>query len=928
MSQKIDLFKCLEGSRKVLEERNDTILTIPCYILKNIKYSLYEWQENALKNFFIYNNTHKENNKPTHLMFNMATGSGKTLLMASLILFYYKHGHRHFLFFVNQNNIVDKTENNFLDYTHKKYLFNKTITIDNKPISIKKVDMFSDNPKDIEIKFTTIQKLHNDMRIIKENTNTLSELSDKDIVMFADEGHHFNSITKNSIPNKLDSNYELTDKSKQQDIENAWEYTVVNMLLHKGKNYKNNNVLLEFTATIPEHESIENKYKDKIVYKFPLIEFLKKGYTKEINLVSSQSSKKERILFALLFNWYRHKLAIIFRIPNFKPVMLLRSKTIEESKSDYNFFINMTLNLSKKDFDFLDKIKNQINLKKDSNHYITKAEFLFKFIINNKIDYEEIISFIKSNFGEKNIVITNSKENISTSKEKTNSEIDALLNNLEDKNNIIRAIFTVDRLTEGWDVLNLFDIVRISEGQNSGGVSKCAAKATVKEAQLIGRGVRYYPFLPKQGYDTNYYFGEDFKTSHYKYEGKDNYKRKFDNDITHPLRILEEINYYTYNEHSRYITDLKGELSKHGYIDERKEKREFYIKDKIKETDFYKNTKIFYNELEQNTNRIKKTLSNIKVDFKCINYRCRDTKIYENEIEKDYKKAQDNFRNRHLDNSLVYIKDIPKNIFYKAMHLKASRYNSMFSFERLKKELDIGSIDDLYDSEFLGDFQINFIFNKRNKIYHIESRDKLNALSIFLDEIFNVIENGIIEKVGTKFSEKNTKSFEDIFGEKKIRLILKDKGHNFTVADEDWFMLNDFVSKNSEESFINFIKYEMDNLKEKYDEVYLLRNEEVYRIYSPKNGSSFKPDFLLFLKEKDKESYFQVLIESKIDSLIESEKWKNDILKEISLRYKDEIFRVENTYYRIRALPFYTEDNKTLPFDTFNNFEAEFRKLL
>jgi len=52
-------------------------------------------------------------NEPTHLMFNMATGTGKTLLMAALILYYYKKGYRHFIFFVNQNNIVDKTENNF-----------------------------------------------------------------------------------------------------------------------------------------------------------------------------------------------------------------------------------------------------------------------------------------------------------------------------------------------------------------------------------------------------------------------------------------------------------------------------------------------------------------------------------------------------------------------------------------------------------------------------------------------------------------------------------------------------------------------------------------------------------------------------------------------------------------------------------------------
>jgi type III restriction enzyme len=34
------------------------------------------------------------------------------------------------------------------------------------------------------------------------------------------------------------------------------------------------------------------------------------------------------------------------------------------------------------------------------------------------------------------------------------------------------VIFTVDKLNEGWDVLNLFDIVRLYEGQNTGGSNK------------------------------------------------------------------------------------------------------------------------------------------------------------------------------------------------------------------------------------------------------------------------------------------------------------------------------------------------------------------------------------------------------------------------------------------------------------------------
>lgn len=78
------------------------------------------------------------------------------------------------------------------------------------------------------------------------------------------------------------------------------------------------------------------------------------------------------------------------------------------------------------------------------------------------------MNYIKDEFAERNCIITNSKDNKATTKEKTTEEQEQLLNSLEDKNNHIRAIFTVKRLTEEWDVLNLFDIVRLYEERDEG----------------------------------------------------------------------------------------------------------------------------------------------------------------------------------------------------------------------------------------------------------------------------------------------------------------------------------------------------------------------------------------------------------------------------------------------------------------------------
>ena len=72
----------------------------------------------------------------------MATGSGKTLMMAGLILYLYEKGYRNFLFFVNSTNIIDKTRDNFLNNTSIKYLFNKSISSGDKKINIQELDNF------------------------------------------------------------------------------------------------------------------------------------------------------------------------------------------------------------------------------------------------------------------------------------------------------------------------------------------------------------------------------------------------------------------------------------------------------------------------------------------------------------------------------------------------------------------------------------------------------------------------------------------------------------------------------------------------------------------------------------------------------------------------------------------------------------------
>ena len=81
---------------------------------------------------------------PVQLLFNMATGSGKTLIMAGLILGLYKRGYRNFIYFVNSKNIIEKTRDNFLNSGSSKYLFSSSIQIDGEKVGVREVENFSE----------------------------------------------------------------------------------------------------------------------------------------------------------------------------------------------------------------------------------------------------------------------------------------------------------------------------------------------------------------------------------------------------------------------------------------------------------------------------------------------------------------------------------------------------------------------------------------------------------------------------------------------------------------------------------------------------------------------------------------------------------------------------------------------------------------
>ena len=84
------LYKDLEFMKNRLDEKKE----MPQYIEDNLnkKFKLRPYQKESFENFVTYYESNL-NARPTQVLFHMATGSGKTLIMAGLMLYLYEKGY-------------------------------------------------------------------------------------------------------------------------------------------------------------------------------------------------------------------------------------------------------------------------------------------------------------------------------------------------------------------------------------------------------------------------------------------------------------------------------------------------------------------------------------------------------------------------------------------------------------------------------------------------------------------------------------------------------------------------------------------------------------------------------------------------------------------------------------------------------------------
>lgn len=864
-----------------MEGKSISRLELPDYFETSLSPSrkLRPYQEECFRYFLIYMNPENDfDGKQTrpHLLFHMATGSGKTLIMAGAMLYLYEQGYRNFLFFVDSTNIVEKTKDNFLNQSSSKYLFAPQIIINGNRVEVRKVDNFQGASTDcINLCLCTIQGLHSDLNSGKENAVTYEDFSDQPVVLISDEAHHMNAATKRG---------KISPEDEQHSKD--WESTV--MRIFNKDNGALPNILLDFTATADLTDPlIAHKYEDKVIFDYPLKKFREDLYSKDVEVVESDLEPLDMALQAMILSQYKRKLFADIK-QNIKPVVLLKSKTIAENKTIFTQFKQAVSSF------------NESGVERIRARAKDDLAAAFDYFDKHHIAASNLILELQAGFSEERLLLVDGN-NISPEKQ-------LLLNSLEDTDNEIRAIFAVDMLNEGWDVLNLYDIVRLYNTRDA--ANNRPGKTTMQEAQLIGRGARYMPFV-----DPNN-------------PALDADKRKYDGDATNPLRVIEKLHYHSaYNP--RYIQELHTALVNTGIIPETTTQLKLVLKQDFKESRLYQKGLVFLNR--------RVPLAEAEDDGtigKDIRQKTFTASVYTGQMYTN-KVFSENEDKSVITTKILSVKF--KDIDYHVVRTAMNSF-SLFNFDRLKRLYpQLKSIKEFITS---GNYLANLVIKingAKASITEYSQSDKLMIAKAVLKKIEPLLltigksYKGSKEFKAYQFKDK----FRDVIqlnitvpknGNQEFGISMKtprNPKYALDLASVKWYAYNDNYGTSEEKALIKYIEGVIPKLEEKYDEIYLVRNEKDIKIYCFNTGQAFEPDFLLFLRIKgtsDKYDNLQLFIEPKGDGLLKQDKPKNDFLKQIKQMAEVHYCTSVNNYI-VWGIPFFNESNNK-EFDTSFNDEV------
>ena len=845
----------------------------PTYLTDNMIHTFRYYQEDALRYFHNSQTLSQFHYRhPNHVLFNMATGSGKTDLMAGLMLYLFKeHDSQNFLFVVNTNSVLNKTIDNLTNPQSDKYLFQQSIEIEGERIRIEKVSQFPRQPQEnvIYLKLASIQSVFNDLFTQRENTMGLTDYSRHKVAVLGDEAHHYSASTK-----------------KEKEEEKSWERAIDLILMAHPDNR-----LLEFTATIDlDNKNVYAKYKDKIIYRYTLDRYISDRFSKNVKRIQSSNTDLDNMMNVILLSEFRRRFALEFYGSQIKPVILFKSPKIVDSNEAEAKFKELINQLSAEKVEDFIRFRSRIS-DDEQSETLSRA---YQYYLANAEKLPQIVREMKRQFSPSRIINANDSDRGAGMLEKGQYEA---LNSLESPSNLYRVVFAVAKLTEGWDVLNLYDIVRISDTENAKGTKT----STMAEAQLIGRGARYNPF---------------------ELEGEISYQRRFEDDGRDSL-LLETLHYHTVNE-PQYLKNLVAALNEMNLPtgeDKKNPLLDVKIKPSFKRTKLWKEGSIYYNEKVEVDDSYYDNLAKYDIDNQSdvtINW-----KFTAKEVTYQSTQVYEDYRDTH-----TVAVELDRRFFVKAMNRL-----TFYHYSNLKKYLpQLESRD-----AFLGEQWLNIsnrtlyavvpaMFSRKD----FTAEEKLEILEHYLMEVAKKIQTGYQKAIGTnKFIAYPIREYVSDYRKRVPNydtgsMIFDNRPNPQQVSrhmiKEDFFVYDSTIVNLTEKQLIDRIAERVSELKEEYEHVYLIRMDENMHRESVKSDAlklyqfgekvrerrfeAFQPDFILLMENTA--HYLQIFIEPKGSNFLEKEQWKEDLLIYLNEHQADLVFEDQVEGLAIKGLRFYT----------------------
>lgn len=398
----------------------------------------------------------------------MATGSGKTLLMGAAILYLWHKGHRDFLILTPNTILFDKTIENFTPRAIKSIFgdgWNLTYNMVTGTSYRDKTCNYYRN-RDISFYIFNMQKFYDKgssggkiaedtMKGVpyvrrpiedslwkddsgKHTISFIEFLRERRPVIISDEAHHYQqSKTKEAIHELLPS------------------------------------IVIEFTATSIERGGVNDMGQDNL-YKYSIQRYISEGYGKRIFALGCGKSEekivdnvtdsdKQKLVWGMLVHLLKRGSLKAVNAPMKKAMILIKARTIQHADNVDKYLKNWSDNVTTEVEDVLEQLnREQTDI----------VKLLRKHLPHQKKDISKLIKQL-DNVAKS--VFTIHSEN------KDEEEVWTDYKTLDDNNSEI--VNQVKVFTEGIDYDNFYTIIVLGDTVENVGLAA---------AQLIGRGLRLY----------------------------------------------------------------------------------------------------------------------------------------------------------------------------------------------------------------------------------------------------------------------------------------------------------------------------------------------------------------------------------------------------------------------------------------------------